>query len=381
MKERTDSAVQNADSARSAKGVVRLPEPLALYRGGVLREVDIAYETWGEADGDNLLLLFTGLSPSAHAASSPADPEPGWWEEMIGPGRPIDTDRWFVVCMNSLGSCFGSTGPASPEPATGEPYRLKFPLLSVEDIARAASAALAALGAPAPAVVAGASLGGMSALSFALQFAESAPRLMLISSAVHARPFAIAIRSLQREAIRSDPAWQGGNYASGHGPVTGMRLARKIGMLSYRSPYEWQERFGRARVSSEALGPEASFDVEFEVESYLEAHAERFTGSFDANCYLYLSHSMDLFDAVEHGGGELGSAFARLQTKEALVIGVESDILFPVTQQHELAVLLEAAGARVTAKFLPSPQGHDSFLVDIERFGPAVAGFLNSLKS
>ncbi|MGH8428649.1 MAG: homoserine O-acetyltransferase MetX [Gammaproteobacteria bacterium] len=364
-----------------AKGVVRLPEPLTLYRGGVLREVDIAYETWGRLDGDNLLLLFTGLSPSAHAASSPKDSTPGWWEEMIGPGQPINTDRWFVVCMNSLGSCFGSTGPASPDPATGEPYRLNFPLLSVEDIARAASAALATLGLPVPAVVVGSSLGGMSALSFALQFPKSTPRLVLISSAVHARPFAIAIRSLQREAIRSDPGWQGGNYAPGHGPVTGMRLARKIGMLSYRSPYEWQERFGRTRVSTEAPGPAASFDVEFEVESYLEAHAERFTGSFDANCYLYLSHSMDLFDAVEHGDGELGNAFARLQTKDALVIGVESDILFPDTQQHELAVLLEAAGARVTAKFLPSPQGHDSFLVDIERFGPAVAGFLNNLKS
>lgn len=365
-------------SAPAAKGVVRLPQPLRLYRGGVLHGAEIAYETWGAPGQDNLLLLFTGLSPSAHAASSPADRARGWWEGMIGPGDAIDTSRWFVVCVNSLGSCFGSTGPASINPATGESYRLDFPALSVEDIARGAHAALTALGLPAPRVVLGASLGGMSALAFALEFPDAARNLVLISSAAQARPFAIAIRSMQREAIRSDPAWAAGYYA-GHGPVSGMRLARKIGMLSYRSPQEWLARFGRERVRQDVPRGAACFGIEFEIESYLEAHADRFVGTFDANCYLYLSHAMDLFDAAEHGSGGGRGWSARLATQRALVIGVESDILFPADQQRELAAALEVAGAEVTAEFLPSPQGHDSFLVDLERFGAAIGRFLDRL--
>lgn len=363
----------------AAKGSVRLRGPLAMYRGGVLHEVDVAYETWGAPAGDNLILLFTGLSPSAHAASSRVDPMRGWWEGMVGPGHAIDTSRWFVVCINSLGSCFGSTGPASINPATGEPYRLDFPALAVEDIARAGRAALAQLGLPAPRLVMGPSLGGMSALAFALEFPEAAPNLALISAAVHARPFAIAIRSLQREAIRADPAWAGGYYAPGHGPVAGMRLARKIGMLSYRSPDEWRERFGRARVRHDVPRGAASFGIEFEVESYLEAHADRFVGTFDADCYLYLSHAMDLFDAADHGGGDLATAFARLRVQRALVTGVTSDILFPCEQQRELAGHLQDAGTDVSTAILPSPQGHDSFLVDLERFGAVVADFLDRL--
>lgn len=372
--------MNDSAGALPAKGTVKLAEPLALYRGGVLREVEIAWERWGEPRGDNLLLLFTGLSPSAHAASSPADPSRGWWEGMIGPGKAIDTARWCVLCMNSLGSCFGSTGPASINPATGERYRLDFPALTLEDIARAARAALHELGLASPRVVCGPSLGGMAALAFALEFPEDAPNLILISSALHAWPFAIAIRSMQREAIRSDPAWAGGYYPmDGSGPVAGMRLARKVGMLSYRSPDEWRERFGRKRVRQDAPRGVASFGIEFEIESYLEAHADRFIGAFDANCYLYLSHAMDAFDAAEHGAGDVARAFARLQTGRALVVGVESDILIPAAQQRELGARFEAAGVAATTSILDSRQGHDSFLVDMERFGAAIGTFLERL--
>ncbi|MGH8273894.1 MAG: homoserine O-acetyltransferase MetX [Gammaproteobacteria bacterium] len=362
------------------KGTVRLTEPLRLYRGGVLHEAEIAWERWGECTGENVLLLFTGLSPSAHAACSSADRSRGWWEEMVGPGKAIDTARWCVLCMNSLGSCFGSTGPASINPATGERYRLDFPALTVEDIARAARAALQELGLPTPQVVCGPSLGGMAALAFALEFPTLAPNLVLLSSALHAWPFAIAIRSMQREAIRSDPAWVGGYYPmGGSGPVSGMRLARKIGMLSYRSPEEWRERFGRERVRQDTMRGAASFGIEFEIESYLEAHADRFVGRFDANCYLYLSHAMDAFDAAEHGNGDVARAFAGLQTRNALVIGVESDILLPAAQQRELGARLEAAGIATTTTILDSGQGHDSFLVDMEQFGSAIGTFLNRL--
>ncbi len=368
----------DTSTSLQSRGVVHVDEPLQLYRGGRIPAVDIAYESWGMLREDNLILLFTGLSPNAHAAPSRADCSPGWWEGMIGPDQYIDTNRWCVVCINSLGSCFGSTGPASTNPATGEPYRLDFPALAVEDIARGARLLIERLGLPRPRVVMGPSLGGMSVLAFGLQYPELAPNLVLISSAASARPFAIAIRSLQRESIRNDPDWAGGYY-SGHGPVTGMRMARKIGMLSYRSPDEWRERFGRSRVRHDAPRGVASFGIKFEVESYLEAHADRFIGTFDANCYLYLSAAMDEFDIAEHGQGDPGRAMARLETEKALVIGVESDILFPAEQQRELSGLLRGFGAEVSEHILGSPQGHDSFLVDLDGFGSCISEFLDAL--
>ena len=371
--------MNTGDTGLETRGGVHVEAPFRLYRGGTLASVDIAYESWGRLRGDNLILLFTGLSPNAHAASSRADPSRGWWEGMIGPGRAIDTDRWCVLCINSLGSCFGSTGPASINPVTGARYQLDFPALALEDVARGAHLVLEQLGLPAPRLVLGPSLGGMSALAFALQYPDLAPNLGLVSTAVHARPFAIAIRSLQREAIRNDPEWAGGYYDPGHGPVCGMRMARKIGMLSYRSPAEWQQRFGRTRVRSDAPRGAASFAIEFEVESYLEAHADRFVGTFDANCYLYLSHAMDNFDVAEHGGGKLATAFGKLKAGRALVMGVESDILFPCEQQRELARYLAEAGVEVHESILASPQGHDSFLVDIEGFGACIADFLETL--
>jgi homoserine O-acetyltransferase len=362
-----------------ARGKVKLVEPLEFYRGGVLCDVEIVWERWGELRDDNLVLIFTGLSPSAHAASSSVDETPGWWEAMIGPGKPIDTNRWCVVCLNSLGSCFGSTGPASINPANGERYRLDFPNLTLEDVARAARGALQALDYPTPRVVCGPSLGGMSALAFALQYPELAPNLMLLSTAMRARPFAIAIRSMQREAIRSDPAWQGGRYAPDKEPVAGMRLARKIGMLSYRSPEEWRERFGNDRVPDYQPDSRMDFGTEFQIESYLQAHAERFVGSFDANCYIYLSHAMDAFDVAEHGGGDRRKALATLRTERALVVGVESDFLFPPDQQRALGAALEKAGVATTTTILDSPQGHDSFLADHARFGPVIASFLETI--
>lgn len=343
-----------------------------MHRGGELHDVQIAYETWGELTParDNAILLFTGLSPSAHAASARSDPKPGWWEDMIGPGRAIDTERHFVICVNSLGSCFGSTGPASINPATGEPYRLDFPVLSIEDIAAGGAAVADALRVERLYCVIGPSMGGMSALAFALIYPARVDSLVLISSAARALPFAIAMRSLQREMIRFDPAWNGGNYAP-PGPEEGMHLARKLGMISYRSAAEWKKRFGRERVG----GASEPFGIEFEIESYLEHHAQKFAGSFDANCYLYLSRAMDLFDVADHGGC-LEQGMACLAARRALVIGVASDILFPLSQQRELAKLLQAQGREVQLAELNSIQGHDSFLVDMDRFRPVIAKFL-----
>jgi len=186
-------------------------------------------------------------------------------------------------------------------------------------------------------------------------------------------PFAIALRSLQREIIRKDPAWNDGHYSAGEGPITGMRLARKLGMITYRSAIEWEQRFGRERATDEVAnhGP---FRIDFEIESYLDAHANKFIGAFDANCYLYLSRAMDLFDAADHGGS-VTCGLSRLQLDRALVIGVESDFLFPLQQQRELADCLKTVVPDSAFLALPSIQGHDSFLVDMDRFRPAVAPF------
>ncbi|MFD1626594.1 homoserine O-acetyltransferase MetX [Azospirillum griseum] len=362
---------------------IDLPAAFPMKRGGVLHGARIAYESWGKSQDthDNTILIVTGLSPSAHAASHDGDPTPGWWEEMLGPGKPIDTDLWHVICVNSLGSCNGSTGPASIDPATGCPYRLEFPELSIEDIADAAAFTVRALGIDRLACVIGNSMGGMTALSLLARHPDLASSHISISSSVHALPFSIAVRSLQREAIRLDPHWNGGHYDHARYPECGMMTARKLGVISYRSALEWDGRFGRLRLDAAQRGQDDdSFGREFEIESYLESHARRFVRSFDPNCYLYLSRCMDWFDLGDAYGCSADQALARLSLDRALVLGVPSDVLFPLNQQRQIAVGLRAGG--VDAKFLPleSPQGHDAFLVDTDRFGPAVAGFLADLR-
>ncbi len=362
-------------SMSGATQYLRFDRPFHMRWGGILPEVTIAYESWGclAAARDNAILLFTGLSPSAHAASSPEDPSPGWWEYMIGPGKPLDTERFFVICVNSLGSCFGSTGPASINPQTGRPYRVEFPELTVEDISRAGRAVVQALGIERLYAVIGASLGGMDALAYAIEYPEEVRDLVAISAATQATPFAIAVRSLQRDIIRSDPNWNGGYYDAERWPVEGMRLARKLGLMSYRSGEEWLERFDRERVKvGEFYG---GFEPEFQIESYLEANARKFIANFDPNSYLYISRAMDHFDLAEHGEGLVEQALARIQARRVLIAGVETDFLFPLWQQRELAELATKVGLDVEYHPLASIQGHDSFLVDKERFAPVIKAF------
>jgi homoserine O-acetyltransferase/O-succinyltransferase len=359
-----------------ARRYAALSDPFPMWRGGELHGARIAYETWGELNTarDNALLLFTGLSPSAHAASSNADPSDGWWQRMVGPGLAIDTDQYFVICVNSLGSCFGSTGPSSDDPATGKPYRLSFPDLSVEDIARAGYETVRSLGIERLSAVAGPSLGGMVVLAYSALFPGGTRRLISISGTPAASPFAIALRSIQREAITNDPDWRNGNYTADRPPRTGQRLARKLGTVTYRSAAEWQQRFDREPIRPD-MKRDDPFASEFAVQGYLEAQAARFVSAFDANCYLYLSRAMDRWDLSVHDKHEL--VLARSKIEQALVIGVESDLLFAIAEQRSLAKSMETAG--ITTRFAPLQciEGHDSFLIDIERFGREIRGFLN----
>jgi homoserine O-acetyltransferase len=368
-----------------ARQYFELPSPFAMKRGGELRGARLAYETWGtlNAQRDNAVLIMTGLSPSAHAARNAGDDSPGWWEDIVGPGKAIDTRRWFVVCPNSLGSCKGSSGPASINPGTGETYRLDFPDLSLEDLGNAAIALARGLGIEKLAALVGCSMGGMAALGGLATHSGFARAHVSVCTAPRAQPFAIAIRSLQREAIRLDPNWYDGHYDDAHYPETGMNIARKLGVITYRSALEWRGRFGRIRLEADERS-EDPFGAEFQIESYLNAHARRFTRSFDPNCYLYLSRASDWFDLAEYGGAPdpataVRNALAKMKLERALVIGVETDILFPLEQQQQLAEDLRATGTDTTFVGLDSPQGHDAFLVDTGRFGAAIGKFMRAL--
>jgi homoserine O-acetyltransferase len=347
----------------------------------------IAYETWGtlNAERSNAILLFTGLSPTAHAASTAENRDPGWWEQMLGPSRAIDTDEYFVICVNSLGSCFGSTGPASINTATGKTWRLEFPEIAVEDIARSGYEVVRSLGIEQLSAVIGPSLGGMVVMAFAACLPGKARRLVCISGSAAASPFAIALRSVQREAVMSDPDWRNGQYPNPlQGPRAGMRIARKLGTITYRSADEWRSRFARAPLGEKGLRAAqqaqlrlpAGFGPRFSVEGYLEAQAERFVRIFDPNCYLYLSRAMDCFDLSAHG--EPSVVLARAGLEHALVIGVESDFLFAIDEQAWIAGQLDNAGVKTEFARLPCIEGHDAFLVDLPRFDAAIRTFLNT---
>jgi homoserine O-acetyltransferase len=373
-----DRSFKSETTLEGATWFLRVKESFRFASGGTIPSVNIAYETWGELNTEksNAVLILTGLSPDAHAASSELDPRKGWWEPMIGPGRPFDTDRQFVICINSLGSCKGSTGPGSINPKTGKHYRLSFPDLRIQDIASASLMVLQSLEIKQLRALIGPSMGGMSCFALMKHVPDIARHFLAISTAARAEPYAIAIRSLQREMIVRDPNWKDGAYTAKHWPETGMRLARKLGMISYRSEPEWRERFGR---EVQTRFNERLFGMHFEVESYLENAAKKFIRNFDPCCYLYLSRAMDWYD-ISEGYEDMTAAFKDIQLDSARVIGVGTDALWPAHQQQEICQLLSRKGIDCHLQMLPSIQGHDSFMVDYDRFCPAVSEFMRPLE-
>ena len=363
---------------------IKIADSMKLKRGGSLANPYLAYETWGELSKfkDNVVVILTGLSASSHVASSRTNPGAGWWEGMVGNGKAIDTNKYYVICINSLGSCFGSTGPASINDITKEPYRLTFPELSIDDMASATKLLLDRLGIDSIHTLIGPSMGGMHALALVVQNTNLIRNFIAISTASQSLPYSIAIRSLQREVIRKDPLWKNGYYSPDSPPHNGVRIARKLGMMSYRSADEWAQRFGRKKsakteITQNTFGFENT-NFEFEIESYLEHLAIKFQDVFDANSYLYLSRAIDWFDLADYGSSP-DKVLGQTNMDNALVLGVKSDTLFPISQQKEIAESLSTGSTKVTYKSLDCVQGHDSFLVDIETFSKEIKCFLDNL--
>ena len=367
----------------SAK-LVEVSDSFEMKRGGQLSNLHIAYETWGNLNKDqsNVIVIFTGLSANSHVTSSQDNQTPGWWETMVGDGKAVDTNKYYVICINTLGSCFGSTSPVSINKKTSQPYRLTFPELTVEDMANASHLLLKKIGINKIHILIGPSLGGMKALAFSILHNTFVDNLILISTATQALPFAIALRSLQREVIRKDPLWNNGFYSYEKPPLNGVRIARKIGMTSYRSANEWVQRFGRKKsvenkINQNTFGIENT-SFEFEIESYLEHQAVKFQNIFDANSYLYLSRAMDWFDVANLGKSSL-DAFSKININKALVLGVDTDVLFPPQQQKEISENLSLSNVKVEYKELNCIQGHDSFLVDTGSFAREISSFIKNL--
>lgn len=341
--------------------------------GGVLSEFTLAYESWGELSPakDNVILLHTGLSASSHAHSQSRNPHPGWYEAFIGPGKALDTDRFHVICTNLLGGCYGSTGPSTDNPETGEPYATEFPIITVKDMVSAQLLLLDYLGIERLFASVGASLGGMQSLMVAALVPERVGRIVSISAAMRSYPQSIAMRFVQREAVMADLDWREGKYYGVSFPHRGLRVAREIGTITYRSGPEWQERFGRERPE----GVVPSLDEDFQVESYLAHQGDKFCLQYDPNSYLYISKAMDLFDLGTPL--EKDTPVSRIHCP-SLVIGVQSDVLFPVWQQRELAEWLEKGGCDTTYLELDAPYGHDTFLIEEERVGGAIKAHLEA---
>jgi homoserine O-acetyltransferase len=352
--------------------------PFAFRGGQVLPGFNLRYETYGELNAarDNAIVICHALSGDHHCAGwhSPADRKPGWWNNLIGPGKAVDTRRFFVVCANVLGGCQGSTGPSSPNPATGRPYGAAFPPVTIPDMVRAQRLLLDHLGVAAVHAVIGGSMGGMLALQFAIEYPELVRRVLAMATTGRESAQAIAFNEVGRQAIMQDPAWNRGDYALGEGPRVGLAIARMMAHITYLSDASMDRKFGR-RKRRAAEAEASAFDVQFEVEGYLRHQGQSFINRFDANTYLYITRALDQFD-LEESAGSLESAFAPVQA-ETLIVGFTSDWLFPPEQNRALALALLRAGKRATYAELATDLGHDSFLLESEELYALVRGFLD----
>ena len=359
--------------------------PIALDNSKTLQDVTVAYETWGELNKDksNAILLCHAWTGDSHAAGSAEEgtPTPGWWEGLVGPNCAIDTNKWFVVCTNSLGGCQGTTGPASNHPQDGKPYGSRFPVITVRDMVRAQVRVSDMLGIDVWHSVIGGSMGGMQVLEWAITFPHRLRTAIPIATCLQATAQQIAWGAIGRRAIRLDPKWQGGDYydaAIGEGPWQGLAIARMIAQVTFRSDNVLTDRFGRELADMDADYNGLGLWDKFEVENYLDHHGDKLIRRFDANSYLIIGKAMDLHD-VARGRGELRSAVARISAP-VLSVGISSDILYPTYQQKQIRDMINEVGGSCEYVEIESPHGHDAFLINLDQVGKPVAEFLEKYK-
>jgi len=357
-------------------------EPLQLKSGAVLPQYEIAYETYGELNAarSNAVLVCHALNASHHVAGSYAgDPDNvGWWDNLVGPGKPLDTNKFFVVGNNYIGSCFGSTGPASVNPATGKPWGADFPLVTVEDWVAAQAQLADRLGIERFAAVIGGSLGAMQALQWTLSFPERIRHAIVIAATPRLSAQNIAFNEVARQAIITDPDFHGGHYYDrGVVPRRGLRIARMIGHITYLSDDAMMEKFGR--VLRGKSGPGFDFDIDFEIESYLRYQGDKFASYFDANTYLRITKALDYYDPAAEFGGDLAAALARARSA-FLVVSFTSDWRFASARSREIVKALLEARKIVSYLEIDAPQGHDAFLMDDPRYHGALRAYFGNIE-
>ncbi|MEX3527058.1 MAG: homoserine O-acetyltransferase [Burkholderia sp.] len=364
-----------------APQTMHFAEPLRLQSGSVLGNYQLVVETYGELNAarSNAVLVCHALNASHHVAGVYADDprSTGWWDNMVGPGKPLDTNRFFVIGVNNLGSCFGSTGPMSLDPATGTPYGARFPVVTVEDWVNAQARVADAFGIERFAAVMGGSLGGMQALAWSLMYPERVTHCMVIASTPKLSAQNIAFNEVARSAILSDPDFHGGNYYAHQViPRRGLRVARMIGHITYLSDDDMAEKFGRAlRRADGALDAyNFNFDVEFEVESYLRYQGDKFAEYFDANTYLLITRALDYFDPAKAYDGNLTAALAKTRAKY-LVASFMTDWRFAPARSRELVKALLDNRRQINYAEIDAPHGHDAFLLDDARYHNVVRAY------
>ena len=357
------------------------PDEMTLECGAKLGPVIIAYETLGRlnSDKDNVVMVCHALSGSSHVAGyySPTDQKPGWWDNMVGPGKGIDTDKYYVICSNILGSCYGSTGPSSINPTTGKPFGLSFPLITIADMVRAQKELIDHLKIRKILSIVGGSIGGMQALEWAVSYPDMVESVIPIASTSKRSPLSIGLSEAQRQAIMADPNWNKGNYYEGEKPEKGLALARMIGHLSYLSEASMARKFGRRLQNKSAFNYNLSTD--FEVENYLHYQGKKFVNRFDANSYIYITKASDYFDLGEQrGNGSLVKALSKTLAKY-LVISFSSDWLYTTYQSREMVRAMKKAGKDVSFCEIDVDLGHDSFLLAHMRLAKLISGFINRI--
>jgi homoserine O-acetyltransferase len=382
MSEYTDLATEGTSIGRVEKQFFTFaepPDPLTVESGRTLGPVSVAYETFGSlnAERSNAILVCHALTGDSHAAGyyTREDPKPGWWDIMIGPGKGIDTDRFFVVCANVIGGCMGSTGPGSLNPATGKPYGLDFPVVTIGDMVRVQKALLDHLGVASLHSVIGGSVGGMQVLEWAVRYPDMVRSAIPLATTTKHSALAIAFNEVARQAIMADPLWNGGDYYGGRAPAHGLSVARMIGHITYLSDQAMRTKFDRRLQDRSDIS--FNFEADFQVESYLRYQGQKFVDRFDANSFLYLTKAADYFNLEQqHGNGSLVQAFSRARAS-FLVVSFTSDWLYPTYQSKAMVKAMKKNGLTVSFCEIAADWGHDAFLLPNPDLTRLIRGFLD----